>query len=98
MNDKNQVLTCDQTGYIYGSAAWHSISYPLYMLPRSAGYVWPKPITSTLAYTDLQGADNLTHVYALFNSSLSPANGCYVAYVPQTNQFFLKNDQGTDRL
>ncbi|MBV9155862.1 MAG: hypothetical protein JO097_06350, partial [Acidobacteriaceae bacterium] len=47
-----------------------------------------------LDYADTGGSGALTSVAALFNSSLSSKNACYVYYVPQTNLLYLQNDNG----
>jgi len=47
-----------------------------------------------LTYSDTGGYAALTSVAALFNSSLSSKNACYVYYVPQTNLLYLQNDNG----
>ncbi|MBV9764734.1 MAG: hypothetical protein JOZ48_07805, partial [Acidobacteriaceae bacterium] len=47
-----------------------------------------------LEYSDTGGYAALTSVAALFNSSLSSKNACYVYYSPQTNLLYLQNDNG----
>ncbi|MBV8906234.1 MAG: YncE family protein, partial [Acidobacteriia bacterium] len=61
--------------------------------------VSPNPATGAsenfeLEYADTGGYGALTSVAALFNSSLSSKNACYVYYVPQTNLLYLQNDNG----
>ncbi len=46
-------------------------------------------------YRDPDGYTDLSGVYALFNSSLNGAQGCYFFYNRPVNRFYLVNDAGT---
>jgi hypothetical protein len=41
------------------------------------------------------GYANLAHVYALFNTSVSGVNGCYLSYSPSANLLFLADNSGS---
>jgi hypothetical protein len=41
------------------------------------------------------GYANLAQVYALFNTSVSGVNGCYISYSPGGNRLFLADNSGT---
>ncbi|BCW99710.1 MAG: hypothetical protein KatS3mg024_2537 [Armatimonadota bacterium] len=49
----------------------------------------------TSIYSDADGAENLSAVYLLLNSTTSGANGIYVAYNRQNNKLYLRNDADT---
>ena len=53
------------------------------------------PQSFTFTYSDPNGWTDLGSVYALFNSTVaSTVNGCYMYYVPATNYFYLRGDDG----
>jgi hypothetical protein len=51
--------------------------------------------TFTAAYSDPNGAADLTSARILFNTSVSAASACYVLYYPASNLLYLENDGGT---
>ena len=51
--------------------------------------------TFTLTVADGAGSANISLAYFLVNSSLSPANACYVEFNRAANTFRLQNDAGT---
>lgn len=50
--------------------------------------------TFTGIYSDPNGAGDLTTLHLLFNTSINPANGCWVQYYPSTNLLYLENSAG----
>ena len=48
--------------------------------------------TFTAQYSDTAGANSLTSVSLLVNTTANPDFGCYVVYTPSTNRFTLFND------
>mgnify|MGYP001009379411 CR=1 FL=1 len=55
------------------------------------------PLTQTFTWTVSSPAlaSNLAHVFALFNTTSSTANGCYIHYDASTDLIFLADDAGT---
>ncbi|MDE3166012.1 MAG: malectin, partial [Acidobacteriota bacterium] len=49
----------------------------------------------TWAASSPSGYANIAEVYAIFNTSVSGANGCYLRYSRAANTLFLANDAGT---
>ena len=50
--------------------------------------------TFALAYSDIDGHDDIEAVNVLFNQTFSYSNGCYVQYDRTTNSLWLRNDAG----
>ena len=48
--------------------------------------------TFAFAYSDPLAASNLNGIFALVNSALTTANGCFVYYVPASNVLYLFDD------
>jgi ELWxxDGT repeat protein len=51
--------------------------------------------TFTTVYSDPNGTSDLNEVLVLFNTSVSLANSCTVAYTPASNKMYLYNNAGT---
>src|SRR5262249_7015628 len=69
-------------------------------LPPTSDLVSPTSGTGasqlfTFSYSDPNGDTDLNGVYALFNSTLSGTNACFVFYVRATNLMYMANDLNT---
>ncbi|MEJ5296751.1 MAG: hypothetical protein WHZ52_01795 [Armatimonadota bacterium] len=51
--------------------------------------------TLSAFYSDLDGTGTLANAYLLLNTSLSTAQGIYLAYNPVQNKLYVRNDAGT---
>jgi hypothetical protein len=54
--------------------------------------------TFTLAYSDPNGAANLSSAGVIFGSTLASVNSCYAWYMPATNALYMENDAGNGLL
>jgi hypothetical protein len=52
-------------------------------------------VTFTIQLADANGANTVDSMQMLINSRFSGLSSCHIAYVPQTNLFFLLNNTAT---
>jgi hypothetical protein len=77
---------------------WQTVEF--LSTPPTVGSVTPSLGTGTTQaftfhYSSVNGFSYLYTVYALWNSSLTAAGGCFVDYVPWANALYLYNDAGS---
>jgi hypothetical protein len=73
--------------------AWVETAPSAVSVSPSSGAGLSQPFTWTVSSPS--GYGNLAHVYALFNTSVSGANACYIYYSRGANLLFLADNSGT---